>query len=345
MSWDSITGHKRQIGALRTAMERGRLHHALLFSGPEGIGKKLVAKTAASALLCEERPAGERCGECRTCSRIKRGTHADVVTVTRREGERFITIGDNTQPTGNVLHTVRGLCEHASRKPFESKLKVYIIDGAQRIKGEAQDAFLKTLEEPPGNTYFFLVCSNYWMLRETIRSRSMNVPFYPLTADQTSAIVSGLKLESDEQQLAMALLFGEGSPGQAAQFIEQELAEPVGVFLKLADDCAACNTADHSGVFMDKTFSELGSSPLEPIRERLIVCLQSLLNVLRPNRRESCAKVAPVLSELSDEARTDIGEQALKAVTDLRLNVRPQLTIDSLFERIASNGRRHSKAT
>src|SRR5262245_53406363 len=155
-----IAGHNSSIDALRRAIASGRLHHALLFHGPEGVGKRTTAFAVAAALLCREasRPEGDACGACASCSKVDKGIHPDV---------QFLTLEKTVIP----IDAVRALRQEAGYRPFEGAHRVFVIDPADRLSHEAQNALLKTLEEPSASARLILISSRPAHLLPTTRSR------------------------------------------------------------------------------------------------------------------------------------------------------------------------------
>ena len=160
MLWDRVLGHQAAVAGLRRALEKGRLGHAYLFTGPSAVGKFIVARTLAASVLC---PQGG-CGACNVCRRVFEEKHPDV-TVIRPSGT-FIPI-----------EVVRGMRLDAFRKPVESERKFYIIKNAERMKEETASALLKVLEEPPQNVIFVMLTANPGAILPTIRSRCEEIRF------------------------------------------------------------------------------------------------------------------------------------------------------------------------
>ncbi len=192
MSLSSIVGHRHLIDLLRIAVARDRVPQSLLFGGPEGVGKFAVAVALAQALNCPNRLAGEpvaagssgrtaladACGVCSTCRRIARGQHSDVVVIDKGD-EASIKIG----------HLRDQLLEIAGYRPFEARRRVFIIDPADEMTLEAQDALLKTLEEPPSGANLILVTAYPDTLRPTIQSRCRRLRFGPLTDAEVARVL------------------------------------------------------------------------------------------------------------------------------------------------------------
>jgi len=156
---------------LRTYLEKNHLPHALLFSGPPEAGQIEVASELAKIIFCANLKNGQSCGECPHCSQVDSGTHPDFFILAPEEGHVL------------KVEPIRELIAKASFKPFQAPAKVFVIDHADRMNDVAQNALLKTLEEPQGRTHFILISYATEKLLPTIRSRSQTLYFTPLVAD------------------------------------------------------------------------------------------------------------------------------------------------------------------
>jgi|SRR5208283_449899 len=199
MSFNQIIAHERAKTILRGTLKRNRVPSAVLFSGDEGIGKKLTAITYAKALNCLEPVEGDCCDSCRACKKIDSGMHPDVTVVSPEKDE--ITI-----------ENIRMIIEALSWRPFEGKRKVFIIDDADAMNSNAANAFLKTLEEPPEGSLILLVSSSPDRLPDTIKSRCAHIRFYPLPRHQCEKIVSP---HLDQEKRDVILNSAMGRPGLA----------------------------------------------------------------------------------------------------------------------------------
>lgn len=151
--WQSIIGHQWAVDALRSAIEHDRVGHAYLITGPAQVGKGTLARTFAQALNCTAEPPDDRpCGNCRSCRLIVAGRHPDVKIVTgETSGRGKATI---------KIDQIRELQAELSLTAAEARYKVAILDRFDRATTGASNAFLKTLEEPPGNTVLILTASD-----------------------------------------------------------------------------------------------------------------------------------------------------------------------------------------
>jgi DNA polymerase-3 subunit delta' len=198
-----IRGQTRATGLLRSAMSRGRVPHAYLFTGPSGVGKYTTALALAAAMNCETAP-GEGCGTCSACERIDRGLHPDVVSLERQGASQTVPI----EVIRKQVIPALGL------PPHEARARFFLIDEAAALLGPAANALLKTLEEPPARTHFVLCTSSVNELLPTIRSRCQRVIFQPLPAE----VRAELDGDADDKtgQVIDAILRGlEASGGRA----------------------------------------------------------------------------------------------------------------------------------
>ena len=221
LRFQEIVGHQGQIELLRRAVRRERLHHAYLFVGPEGAGKRTVATALAAAVQCPE-AAGDACGECPSCRCIDDRNHPDVHWLEQRKGKRDITI-----------EQVRELQRELALHRFSGKKKVAVIDPLTLLNLHAQNALLKTLEEPPGDSLLLLIAGSTGGVLPTVLSRCLRLRFSPLTVEQAAAVVARRKDLPEDRALLLAAL-GYGSLGKALAGDEAEIPERQECFRRLA---------------------------------------------------------------------------------------------------------------
>jgi len=206
-----IVGHAKQIAALKQAIARDRLHHAYVFLGPEGVGKKTLALALAKAIHCRE-SAGDFCGRCASCVNIESRNHPDVRLIAPAPGKKEITIDQ-----------VRALEKELSYRAFSDGKKVAVIDPASAMNLAAQNALLKTLEEPPAGSLLILVAASAGALLPTVLSRCLKVSFGPLAPSaMADCLVARKNLPLAEAELLAAISFG--SLGRALDPAIEELA-------------------------------------------------------------------------------------------------------------------------
>lgn len=227
MTFAQILGQERVLGSLISALASGQLHHAYLFGGPEGVGKELTARTLAQAANCE-RGEADACGECGPCRRIAGRNHPDVLLVLP-EAE-LIARGwagradFSGKPSREIkIAQIRHLQERLSLKALEARRKMAIIGCAEAMNVQAQNALLKTLEEPPDATTLVLVSSAPHALLPTIRSRCLKLAFAPLPLGLVAERVARERGADPATARLCAALAG-GSLGQALALDPKALA-------------------------------------------------------------------------------------------------------------------------
>jgi DNA polymerase-3 subunit delta' len=228
MTLASVIGQPRAIDSLQAALRGGVVHHAYLFAGPEGVGKELAAVGLAQALICPEQPE-VGCGTCASCTRVVKGLHPDVTWLMPDEERVSRGLAGRSDFTGTPsrdirVEQIRGLQERISLRGLESRRKVALIVSAQRMNDQAQNAFLKTLEEPPADTTLILIASEMDRLLPTIRSRCSKVLFGPLPVDVVAQRVQQER-RLDPPTAALAAVMAGGSLGRALRLDLKGLAK------------------------------------------------------------------------------------------------------------------------
>lgn len=158
-SFKDVVGHKDIINYIRNAVREDQVSHAYILNGDRGAGKKLLANLFATTLLCEK-GGPNPCNECHSCKQAESGNHPDVIRVTH-EKPNSIGVDDIREQVNNTIMI----------KPYQGPYKIYIIDHADLMTPQAQNALLKTIEEPPAYAVIMLLTENAQMLLPTINSR------------------------------------------------------------------------------------------------------------------------------------------------------------------------------
>ncbi len=316
MPFRDVVGHVRLIDLLTRSVAGGTLPPSLLFAGPAGVGKHLTAVAVAQSLNCTN---GSRrltvpgsgsldaCGTCAACTRIARAVHPDVL---------FVSPSEN----GNIkIEPVRDAIDRAQYRPFEGRRRVVIIDDADALITHAQNALLKTLEEPTPSSVFILVTARPDMLLPTVLSRCPQLRFRPLAvADIVSALMARGRSEAEARAVAAT---AGGSLGQALQMSADELVES----RELAQRVLAQAAAQHDPARRVETAQQLITKPPSGVTERdqLATHLRAMAVLLRDvevlatgadDRALANADVRPALEKLTNAYRGARGTRAFAAI-------------------------------
>lgn len=197
ISWGNLIGHAATIAYLKKSIADEKFPHAVIFSGEEGIGKRLAAEICAAALLCENPVDGSPCGVCESCRLVAARSHPDF----------YVVEAEATKTTRNIkIGQIRDMQAEASLRPINSARRVVIIDGAELMNNAAANCLLKTIEEPPSQTIFIMLTANRSSLLMTIRSRCLTVHFDKLTPAQIAdeLINRGVEVQEAERLSVIA---------------------------------------------------------------------------------------------------------------------------------------------
>ena len=250
MGWDDIVNQERVCAALRRTVEQGRVAHAYLFHGPDGVGKRAVALAFAQTLECERAADGTACGRCLACTKVRRMLHPDLhVLFPHPKGtdeedlaERLKRLGQdpyatidfvrrpslsdpaetsNKQAFYPVDRIHEDLLRPMSFRPLEGRYKIAVVTDADLMRTEAANAFLKLLEEPPPQTVFVLTTARPERLLPTITSRCQRLRFDPLTPEVIEAALRAREAAAPDRA-AMLARMADGSFSRALDLTENE---------------------------------------------------------------------------------------------------------------------------
>ena len=209
LSWKNLIGNAETAEYLRKNISSGKFPHAVIFSGEEGVGKRLAAEICAAALLCENNN-GEACGVCENCRLVLARSHPDFYILEPEDNKK-------ANPTIKIGQ-IREMQSEAALRPINSERRVIIIDGAELMNNAAANCLLKTIEEPPSQTIFILLTANRSNLLMTIRSRCMTVNFDKISAEKIRDVLISRGVESKEAENLS--IIADGSLGRALKLKE-----------------------------------------------------------------------------------------------------------------------------
>ena len=204
-----IVGHEQIIWHLKNAVSTGKISHAYMFNGEQGSGKKLLANLFAMTLKCEE-GGTEPCMKCRSCRQALTGNHPDIIRVSH---EKPNTIG---------VEDIRGQVNGDIQiRPYNGKYKIYIISDADRMTVQAQNAILKTIEEPPGYAVLMLLANNADMMLPTILSRCVRLNLKAVKdGDIKEYLMKNLQIPDYQAEISAA--FAQGNVGKAVKLASSD---------------------------------------------------------------------------------------------------------------------------
>ena len=218
--FSDVAGQDHVTRTLMNALNQGRIAHGYIFSGHRGIGKTTIARILAMALNCRneigsaERPTGEPCGVCVSCTEIRAGNAVDVIEI--------------DAATNRGIDEIRELRDAARYRPARDRFKIYILDEAHQITDAAFNALLKTLEEPPDHVVFMMATTQPEDIPQTIRSRCQHFSFHAVKFDdilaQLRTIATQEKIIATEAALALLAEAGDGSMRDALSIMDQAIA-------------------------------------------------------------------------------------------------------------------------
>jgi DNA polymerase-3 subunit delta' len=338
--FDQLTGNERVKNLLRRMLGSGRVHGALLFSGEEGVGKKLFALEIAKALNCRVPQGVEACGKCPTCLRISRFNFPQ--SEDSDDWKRIIwtdhgDVGIVVAPKRLLLvDQMRHIEAEANFRPFEGKARVFLVDDADKLNDQSANALLKTLEEPPPTSHVILITSRPAMLLPTIRSRCQAIRFSPLTTAEIEQHLLKNKLATPAEA-GLRARAGNGSIGRALEGDLESFKERRDAMLEVLTALAV--TGDHSRLLRlaeemndakHKDEYEFGLELLETlIRDALMVSLGigsgQVIN----------EDVLPQLQEISERIDSRSATSWISRIEELReqlvVNVNRKPATDALF--------------
>ncbi len=210
-TFEEIVGQETITTTLRNAIRQERVPQSFLFSGPRGVGKTSTARILAKALNCKEGPTEKPCGKCVSCKEVEQGNSMDVLEV------------DGASNRG--IEEIRTLRENVKFKPSSGRYKIYIIDEVHSLTGDAFNALLKTLEEPPAHVKFIFATTESHKVPLTILSRCQRLQFkrisVPEAVEKLEKIAQQEKLKCEKNVLFMIAKATEGALRDAESLLDQ----------------------------------------------------------------------------------------------------------------------------
>jgi DNA polymerase-3 subunit delta' len=359
MPFSEFLGNSRIVAALRGMLATGRIPHAMLFAGTRGVGKFTLARMFSQAANCQRLP-DDFCGECAPCQAIarlqnipalveqglaERGEGADSATVERvplvleTHPDVWAIVPDPVRLKSPVARPIlrvgqlRAVQRAAYFKPL-TKRRVFIIDGAETMRWDHANIFLKILEEPPETATLILLTPNPYLLLPTIRSRCLQFFFSPLEYDQVEQVLRR-RDELSPAQRKLAAQLAEGSPGAALTMDLAETAElrkmALGVLTAMIERRSSTDLFNETARLVKGQ-----KTPFETVLEVFYSLLNDLLELSAgfPGQERRNPSLGKELARLSRQVDTAWVASAVEALDELggrlRRNVNKQLGLDAI---------------
>ena len=316
----SVIGHEAIIEHLQTAIQLHKVSHAYILNGEDGTGKTVLANAFASALQCEEGGI-ESCGKCKSCMQAASHNHPDIRYITHEKVS--LGVDDIRDQLNNDIYI----------KPYSSHHKIYIIDEAEKMTEQAQNALLKTLEEPPEYAVILLLTNNTNAFLSTIQSRCVILNLKPL---DRSAIKGYLmeQLSIPDYQADLSSEFAYGNLGKAIRYVSSEsFSETKAAFLHLVkylDEMDISEVVQAIKVFVDN------KDLIEDYFDLMLLWFRDVL-LFKASQDANCLIFANEISDIKRFAGTrtfesiDVTLTAInKAKQRLAANANPELVIELL---------------
>ena len=243
MNFRQIIGQKTVTETLDDHIRQARVGHAYLFYGAEGIGKFTAARAFAAAIMCTDPQDGQRCGRCESCTLSDRDTNPDLKVI--EPTERKTSIG---------VDPIRFISADMITNPLYSARKVYIIRRGEGMTPAAQNALLKTLEEPPLYVTILILCANISLMLDTVKSRVTRIDFARLTTEELRTVLANHMIDPAEDEGVFA--YADGLPGRAISYFEdEEIGRIRGALMEAVESLSTGSAA--ARVRSTKLFSDL----------------------------------------------------------------------------------------
>ena len=329
MSFASLIGNQANKEILQRLLQRDKLGLTLIFAGPDGVGKRQFALTLAKAANCQNlaQAKNDSCDECPACHRIQTNSYSDVITI---------------QPDGNYIKIAqtRALVADAQVRPREGKQRFFLLDEADKLREEAANSLLKTLEEPPTSATIILLTARPDALLPTIRSRAQKLNFAPLSISEMEKYLMENFVRPVPDTKLLAHLTG-GRIGQAAAIDLSEYRRERREIIELIELLATGNNrhrllkaAEHYGKQERDAFERMLQLMLSLLRDIFLLAASNatakIVNIDEAERLSTLAKKIGLTRLLLWIKKFD------ELQASLRININRQVATEAALLELAS---------
>ncbi len=317
-----IIGQSALIDGLRSVMDSGRIVHSYIFTGPKGIGKRTISNYFAKMLLCDEE--NKPCNECQSCRQFDSSNHPDVIRIKSSNN----TIG---------IEPIREMRSDIGIKPFQGRLKIYIIEQGETMNHHAQNALLKTLEEPPEHAIIIILAENLASLFPTIISRCQQIRVPQLSTQEMVKLIH----ERTQTPIDLAQVYAklsEGIPGKGLELASsQEHQQMRQDTLDILDSLAKASLVDsmsYVDYFLDNRDNATKLLDMLELWLRDILVLKQSNNVDLIVNIDKLAHIQSLANSFTTRAIQCIIEEIENSKKMLMAHANFQLTIENLLMKV-----------
>lgn len=321
-SFADIVGQKPIKEHLQKTLQTGKISHAYIFYGEKGCGKKALASVYARALQCQNGGI-EPCNVCTSCKQALNLNQPDIICV-EHEKPKLISVDEiRNQVNRDII-----------LKPYSSARKVYIIDEAEKMNHEAQNALLKTLEEPPAYATILLLTSNLEALLQTIRSRCVTLTFQPVSDVEIERYLMK-EIQVPDYKASICAAFARGNIGRAKELagsVEFEnLKEETIKFLQTISEKSISDLANFAKEMANKDADTEGFLELVQMWYRDLLVYKSTLNTQSLIFKDDTSLIKRMALKCTYEGLNRVLDGVEEARTRISSNVNPELTLEWLL--------------
>ena len=325
-----VVGHKNIIKYIESAVSADAVSHAYILNGERGSGKKMLANLFAMSLQCQNRQEdGDACGKCQSCKQAVSGNHPDIIRVTH-EKPNTISVDDIREQVNNDIVI----------KPYSSKYKIYIIPEADLMTVQAQNALLKTIEEPPEYAVIMLLTENAETLLPTIRSRCVMMKLRNIK-DQLVKKYLMEQMEIPDYKADVCVAFAQGNMGKAIMLATSdhfnEIKEEAVHLLKNIDEMDVSELMEAVKKCMTHKLEINDYLDIIAIWYRDVLIYKATKSVDRVVFSDQLRYIRERASKSSYEGIENILDGIEKAKSRIKANVNFELTMELLLLTIKEN--------